>query len=52
MVFVHTLGKLFFPNLYPDQRRGKMNLVILVAAVILACGGTMVATIVFFYNKH
>jgi hypothetical protein len=41
MLFMRTLGKLLFPHLQSDQRRKRMNTILLVVLVVLAFGGTV-----------
>jgi hypothetical protein len=51
MLFMRTLGKLIFPQLQPDQRRKRMNTILLVALVVLVFGGT-VGVMIFLVNRH
>jgi hypothetical protein len=45
------IGKLLFPHLQPDQRRTRINVLIIMVLVILAVGGVVGAGI-FFLNKR
>jgi flagellar basal body-associated protein FliL len=51
MLFMRTPGKLLFPHLPPDQRRKRMNTILLVALVVLFLGGT-VGAVIFLANRH
>src|SRR5271170_3965424 len=51
ILFMRTLGKLFFPHLQPDQQRKRMNTIIVVVLVILAVGRA-VGGAIFFLNKR
>jgi flagellar basal body-associated protein FliL len=51
MLVMRRLGKLLFPHLPPDQRRKRMNTIILVLLVVLVFSGT-VGAVIFFTNRR
>jgi hypothetical protein len=51
MLFMQTLGKLLFPRLPPDQRRKRIDTIMIVALVMLVFDEA-VRAMIFLMNRH